>query len=91
MSRYKYTKLRNLGSVHGFLIDTPDDRQLLDIYPIGIVRELNRMADRIKRLEEAGVELRECASQLGWTSSDDSRWIKRAESAVKAWDKEAKL
>jgi DNA-binding transcriptional MerR regulator len=49
------------------------------------------MADRIKRLEEAGVELRECASQLGWTSSDDSRWIKRAESAVKAWDKEAKL
>ena len=91
MSRYKYTKLRNLGSVHGFLIHTPDDRQLLDIYPIGIVRELNRMADRIKRLEEAGVELRECASQLGWTSSDDSRWIKRAESAVKAWDKEAKL
>ena len=91
MSRYKYTKLRNLGSVHGFLIDTPDDRQLLDIYPIGIVRELNRMADRIKRLEEAGVELRECASQLGWTSSDDSRWIKRAESAVKAWDKEVKL
>ena len=54
MSRYKYTKLRNLGPVHGFLIHTPDDRQLLAIYPIGIVRELNRMADRIKRLEEAG-------------------------------------
>ena len=53
MKRYKYTKLRNLGSVHGFLIHTPDDRKLLDIYPIGIVRELNRMADRIKRLEEA--------------------------------------
>ena len=52
MSRYKYTKLRNLGSVHGFLIHTPDDRQLLDIYPIGIVRELNRMADRINKLEE---------------------------------------
>lgn len=47
--------------------------------------------NRIKRLEELGNELRECANQLGWTSSDDSRWIERAESAVKAWDKEAKL
>jgi IS30 family transposase len=52
---------------------------------------ITQLKDHIKRLEEAGVELRECASQLGWTSSDDSRWIKRAESAVKAWDKEAKL
>ena len=52
MSRYKYTKLRNLGSVHGFLIHTPDDRKLLDIYPIGIVRELNRMDERIKQLED---------------------------------------
>ena len=48
-------------------------------------------AERIKRLETLGRELRECASQLGWTSSDDSRWIERAESAVKAWDKEDKL
>jgi len=47
--------------------------------------------DRIKRLEALGNELRECANQLGWTSSDDSRWIERAESAVKAWDKEDKL
>ena len=52
---------------------------------------LQNAQDRIKRLEELGKELRECASQLGWTSSDDSRWIERAESAVKAWDKEAKL
>ena len=54
MSRYKYTKLRNLGPVHGFLIHTPDDRKLKDTHPQTIVRELNRMADRIKRLEEAG-------------------------------------
>ena len=54
MSRYKYTKLRNLGPVHGFLIHTPDDRELKDTHPQTIVRELNRMADRIKRLEEAG-------------------------------------
>jgi hypothetical protein len=56
-----------------------------------IERELNAANQRIKRLEEAGIKLRECASQFGWTSSDDFRWIKRAESAVKAWDKEAKL
>ena len=45
---------------------------------------------RIKRLEELGNKLRECASQLGWTSSEDPRWIERAEAAVKAWDKESK-
>ena len=54
MSRYKYTKLRNLGPVHGFMIHTPDDRKLKDTHPQTIVRELNRLNDRIKRLEEAG-------------------------------------
>lgn len=54
MSRYKYTKLRNLGPVHGFLISTPDDRTLKDLYPQFIVRELNRLNDRINKLEEAG-------------------------------------
>ena len=54
MSRYKYTKLRNLGPVHEFLIHTPDDRKLKDVYPQFIVRELNRMAERINKLEEAG-------------------------------------
>ena len=53
--------------------------------------EIQQLQDRIKRLETLGHKLRECASQLGWTSSDDSRWIERAESAVKAWDKEDKL
>ena len=52
--------------------------------------QLLEAQQRIKRLEELGHELRECASQLGWTSSDDSRWIERAEAAVEAWDKEAK-
>jgi len=81
VSRYKYTKLRNLGSVHGFLIHTPDDRQLLDIYPIGIVRELNRMADRINKLEEAG------SLALGYAAKGD------LESADEVWNKakEAKL
>lgn len=68
MSRYKYTKLRNLGSVHGFLINTPDDRKLLDIYPIGIVRELNRMADRIKQLEDENDAMR--ADLLLWREQE---------------------
>ena len=52
MSRYKYTKLRNLGPVDGFMIHTPDDRKLRDTHPQVIVRELNRMSDRINKLEE---------------------------------------
>ena len=58
--------------------------------PVGI-GDVRQYQERIKRLEELGNELRECARQLGWTSSDDSRWIERAEAAVEAWDKEAKL
>ena len=54
MSRYKYTKLLKLGPVDGFMIHTPDDRKLKDVYPQFIVRELNRMAERINKLEEAG-------------------------------------
>ena len=56
MSRYKYMKLMKLGPVDGFLIHTPDGRKLRDTHPQTIVRELNRMADRIKRLEEGGDE-----------------------------------
>ena len=54
MSRYKYTKLLKLGPVDGFMIHTPDGRKLRDTHPQTIVKELNRMADRIKRLEDAG-------------------------------------
>ncbi len=65
--------------------------ELLGSNVMGLLkRELNTAQRRIKRLEELGKELRQCASQLGWTSSEDSRWIERAEAAVKAWDKEAK-
>ena len=48
MKRYKYTKLRNLGPVHGFLIHTPDDRKLKDTHPQTIVRELNRLNDEME-------------------------------------------
>lgn len=53
-------------------------------------RELTAANDRIKRLEELGNELRECANQIGYTSSHEIKWLKRAGLAVKAWDKEAK-
>ena len=52
--------------------------------------ELNVANDRIHRLEELGNELRECANQIGYTSSHEIKWLKRAGLAVKAWDKEAK-
>ena len=74
MSRYKYTKLRNLGPVHGFMIQTPDDRQLKDVYPQFIVRELNRLNDRIKHLIPLGLE----TSQYGLT--------KRREMWEKEWE-----
>lgn len=51
-------------------------------------RQLNAANKRIKRLEELGNRLRECASQLGWTSSP--RYFERADAAVEAWEKEAK-
>ena len=68
MSRYKYTKLRNLGPVHGFLIHTPDDRKLKDVNPQFIVRELNRMADRINKLENENDAMR--ADLLLWREQE---------------------
>lgn len=93
MSRYKYTKLLKLGPVDGFLIQTPDGRKLRDTHPQTIVRELNRMADRIKRLEEAGNELRWCASRIGTVASGEGSVIRRTEEAIQTWAKakEAKL
>ena len=89
MKRYKYTKLMKLGPVDGFMIHTPDDRELKDTHPQTIVRELNRMADRIKRLEELGIELRECASRIGTVASGEGSVIRRTEEAIQAWNKEA--
>ena len=54
MKRYESEKLWSMGPVDGFMIHTPDDRELKDTHPQTIVRELNRLNDRIKRLEEAG-------------------------------------
>jgi hypothetical protein len=50
-------------------------------------RELTAANDRIKRLEEAGDKLSDCADQIGWTSCESPQWIKKAENAVKDWRK----
>ena len=78
MSRYKYTKLLKLGPVDGFIIHTPDDLELIDTHPQTIVRELNRMADRIKRLEEAGDYLCAAAAFMGWHDKIET-WNKAKE------------
>ena len=57
MKRYESEKLWSMGPVDGFIIHTPDDRKLKDTHPQTIVRELNRLNDRIKRMEEAGDEM----------------------------------
>lgn len=75
MSRYKYTKLRNLGPVHGFLIHTPDDRKLRDTHPQVIVRELNRMADRINKLENENDAMR--ADLLLWKDWVEEERVKK--------------
>jgi len=49
------------------------------------LRELEQAKARIQALEAAGNELFECASQLGWTSCEDTKWIRRAERATEAW------
>lgn len=57
MKRYKIEKLRVSGPVCGFLIHTPSGKTLRDTYPQNIVKELNRMAERIKQLEKVVQEL----------------------------------
>lgn len=74
---YTYTKLMKLGPVDGFIIHTPDDRQIKDTHPQTIVRELNRLNDRIKRLEEAGNELHD-----GWRGNRNNM-----DKYLKAWRK----
>ena len=68
MSRYKYTKLLKLGPVDGFIIHAPDDRKLKDTHPQTIVRELNRLNDRIKQLEEENDAMR--ADLLLWQEQE---------------------
>ena len=78
MKRYESEKLWSMGPVDGFIIHAPDDRELKDTHPQTIVRELNRLNDRIKRLEEAGDYLCAAAAFLGWHDKIDE-WNKAKE------------
>jgi predicted nucleic acid-binding Zn-ribbon protein len=56
-----------------------------------LATEKAKLEDRIKRLEELGNELRECASRIGTVASGEGSVIRRTEDAIQAWDKEDKL
>ena len=52
MKRYTHIVLQRMPPLNGFSIKTPEAKLLSDIRPRGIVRELNRLNDRIKQLED---------------------------------------
>ena len=64
MKRYTHIVLRRMPPLNGFSIKTPEAKFLSDIRPRGIVRELNRLNDRIKQLEEENDAMR--ADLLLW-------------------------
>ena len=51
MKRYKLNPIIIAPPNKGFLIQTPTGKTLFDTRPRGIVKELNRLNDRIKELE----------------------------------------
>lgn len=64
MSRYTHIVLRRMPPLNGFSIKTPEAKFLSDIRPRGIVRELNRLNDRINQLETENDAMR--ADLLLW-------------------------
>ena len=68
MSRYTHILLRRMPPLNGFSIKTPEGKFLSDIRPRGIVRELNRLNDRIKQLEEENDSMR--ADLLLWNEKE---------------------
>jgi hypothetical protein len=75
VKRYKIERLKVSGPIYGFLIHTPRGKTMRDIYPNTIAKELNRLNNRIKRLEEGG------GLALGYASKGDF------ESADEVWRK----
>ena len=68
MKRYTHIVLRRMPPLNGFSIKTPEAKFLSDIRPRGIVRELNRMSDRINKLEEENDAMR--ADLLLWQEQE---------------------
>ena len=68
MKRYTHIVLRRMPPLNGFSIKTPEGKFLSDIRPRGIVRELNRLNDRINNLEAENDALR--ADLLLWNEKE---------------------
>ena len=68
MKRYTHIVLRRMPPLNGFSIKTPEAKFLSDIRPRGIVRELNRLNDRIKQLETENDAMR--ADLLLWNEQE---------------------
>ena len=64
MKRYKLNPIIIAPPNKGFLIQTPTGKTLFDTRPRGIVRELNRLNDRIKELEAKVDELHDLEKWL---------------------------
>ena len=64
MSRYKLNPIIIAPPNKGFLIQTPTGKTLFDTRPRGIVKELNRLNDRIKELEAKVDELHDLEKWL---------------------------
>jgi hypothetical protein len=68
VKRYKLNPIIIAPPNKGFLIQTPTGKTLFDTRPRGIVRELNRLNDRIKQLEEENDAMR--ADLLLWNEKE---------------------
>lgn len=64
MKRYKLNPIIIAPPAKGFLIQTPTGKTLFDTQPRGIVKELNRLNDRIAQLEQENDAMR--ADLLLW-------------------------
>jgi hypothetical protein len=64
VKRYKLNPIIIAPPNKGFLIQTPTGKTLFDTRPRGIVKELNRLIDRIKELEAKVDELNELKKWL---------------------------
>ena len=69
MKRYKLNPIIIAPPNKGFLIQTPTGKTLFDTCPRGIVRELNRLNDRITQLETENDSMR--ADLLLWNEKED--------------------
>jgi len=52
--------------------------------------ELEDLINHIKRLEEAGNELRDCASRIGTVAAGEASVIRRTQEAIEEWNNKTK-